>query len=325
MKPRCSGVGCKRMANRHCWEITDSQREEIFRHYWKDLDKEQKKMFICENVLEDYTARMKDIASVCKKKGKVIELKDYRREITFRYHFPINGQKLQVCQTMFVGTLCVAEKSVRVVVKGGFGLLQDSTYNAGLFEGGEQPKVYSKKLPVKKEFLSDEESSTEEDSESADDLCDDSSSENDSSSEEVLPKKNRKETCIPDAGRSWYRKKDKVSMKERCSGCKKQCSEITDAHRKSIFHHFWNNLDMKGKDDYVRDLVKVDKTVRAKMIESAFEKSGNPLDKEEISSRLCFKYFLPKGLGKEKVQVCCGMFEGTLSIGSSKIKRIISG
>lgn len=311
------------MSNRHCYKITDAQREELFRHYWKDLDKERKKIFICENVFEDSTATMKDIASVCKRKGKVIGVKNRKREATFRYHLPVNGERLQVCQTMFVGTLCVPEKSVRDVVKGSFGLLQDSTYNSALFEG-EDPNIQLIQKPkVEKESSSDGESSSEEESESLDNLCDDQSSVESGSEEEVYTKTVRKEAKIPESG--WYRRKDNVSMKERCSRCRRRCQEITDSQRQSIFDHFWNDLDRNAKDDFVRDLIIVDKPNRVKMIESAFEKSGNPLDKNEISGRLSFKYHLPKGLGNEKVVVCAGMFENTLSIGSSKIRRIVGG
>lgn len=309
------------MSNRHCHEITDVQREELFRHYWKDLDKERKKIFICENVFEDSTATMKDIANICKRKGKVIGVKNRKRETTFRYHFPVSGERLQVCQTMFVGTLCVPEKSVREVVKGSFGLLQDSTYNAALFEG-EDPMIQLKQKPKEeKETSSDGESSSEEESELLDNLCDDESSDESCSEEEVFTKSVRKAAPAPESG--WYRRKDKVAMKERCSRCRRKCKEITDSQRESIFDHFWNDLDRNAKDEFVRDLITVDKPNRVKMIESAFEKSGNPLDTNEISKRLSFKYHLPKGLGNEKIVVCAGMFEGTLSIGSSKIKRIV--
>lgn len=342
MKARCSGIGCKKMSNRHCSEITDSQREELFRHYWKDLDKEQKKLFLCENVFEDTTARIKDLANACKKKGKIIQLmKNTRREATFRYFLPVKNKKIQVCQAMFVGTLCIPDKRVRIVVKGGYGLLQDAACNASLYCGvdlddqKDQDEEKDQKIKFDIKVLSDESESSSSDSENEqdyDDLCDDkSSSDNSDSEEEVLSKKIKKEVFdnIDDDHKEvstsgWYRKTGNNSLRERCTGCKKQCIQISDSDRESIFDHFWNNLDKKGRDKFVRDLIVSEKTARAKMIEEAFEKNGAlELDEGDIPKRHTRKYYLPKGLGNEKVHVCMNMFEGTLAIGSSKIKRIM--
>ncbi|KAL5275939.1 hypothetical protein ACFFRR_001643 [Megaselia abdita] len=325
LKPRCSGLGCKRMSTRRCSEITDAQREEIFRHYWKDLDKEQKKIFICENVFEDSTARMKDIASVCMKKGKTIDLKSSRRESTFRYHLPVNGVKMTVCQTMFVGTLCVAQKSVRVVVKGSFGLIKNLNYNDCFFVNeNRKAKAEQQKSSDESGSSSNEEedSESEEDSEADANFCDDkSSSEGDFEEEEVLPKKERKTIEEPRGG--WYKKNNKF-LRDRCSeGCRRQCSQITNSQRQSIFNHFYNDLDSKGKDEFVRNMVTVDKTARTKMIESAFEKSGNTLEEGDVHRKFSLKYFLPKGLKNNKVSVCAVMFEATLSVSNSKIKRVV--
>lgn len=115
LKPRCPGSGCAKSQKRRCAEISDSQREELFDSFWKNLDKEQKKLFICENVLEHKVERRRALKGYKKLKKLNPEYEpseNSRRESTFQYFLPIGKERYQVCQKMFLNTLAVTSNYV---------------------------------------------------------------------------------------------------------------------------------------------------------------------------------------------------------------------
>lgn len=162
LKPRCPGSGCAKSRKRRCTEITDSQREELFESFWKTLDREQKKLFICENVLEHKVERRRALKGY--KKLKKLN-PDYepeensRRESTFQYFFPIGTERYQVCQKMFLNTLAVTSNYVHCWRK----------CNYKLFKNSVPDDVPKEELRTKDK----EESEEEEDSDSIQNSSDD--------------------------------------------------------------------------------------------------------------------------------------------------------
>lgn len=179
MKPRCPGSGCAKSHKRRCTDITDSQREELFESFWKTLDKEQKKLFICENVLEHKVQRRRALKGYKKLKKLNPEYEpvdNSRRESTFRYFLPIDKERYQVCQKMFLNTLAVTSNYVHCWRKCNFKLFKNSVPD-------DLPKVEdSKELKGKSDI-----SSSSEDEENFDEeLYDDNNSIQNSSDDEVI-------------------------------------------------------------------------------------------------------------------------------------------
>lgn len=132
LKPRCPGSGCARSFKRRCHEITDSQREELFESFWKTMDKDQKKLFICENVVEHSVQRRTALRGYKKRKKLNPEYEateSSRRDCSFRYFLPIGNERYQVCQKMFTNTLAVTSHYVHCSTKLSFNLFKNTPNN----------------------------------------------------------------------------------------------------------------------------------------------------------------------------------------------------
>ncbi|KAK7102050.1 hypothetical protein V1264_020337 [Littorina saxatilis] len=96
--PACISDFCRRSQQRHCNEISDEERSEIFSMFWKELDWGQRKTYVSSMVNYVQVKRRRGIG---------------RREGSFEYHLNVRGERLQVCKTTFLETLALKEWSVR--------------------------------------------------------------------------------------------------------------------------------------------------------------------------------------------------------------------
>ena len=94
---RCSSKRCSKA--KRCNDLSEEDRQRIFRKFWKDLDWGQRKI---------YTASLVDKGNVKRRK-----VEDSRRQCSITYHLRKDGERLEVCREMFLSTLCLGEWSVR--------------------------------------------------------------------------------------------------------------------------------------------------------------------------------------------------------------------
>jgi len=94
---RCSSKRCSKA--KRCNDLSEEDRQRIFRKFWKDLDWGQRKI---------YTASLVDKGNVKRRK-----VEDSRRQCSITYHLRKDGERLDVCREMFLSTLCLGEWSVR--------------------------------------------------------------------------------------------------------------------------------------------------------------------------------------------------------------------
>lgn len=102
---RCNSQLCKKSKVRNCEKFNDEKRQEIHNSFWKNMNWDQRKVYIVGLVNRKGTTRKTS------NQGS-------RREGTFDYFLPINqGQNLQVCRTTFLNTLCLGSYTVQSWVK----------------------------------------------------------------------------------------------------------------------------------------------------------------------------------------------------------------
>ena len=94
---RCSSKRCSKA--KRCNDLSEEDRQRIFRKFWKDLDWGQRKI---------YTASLVDKGNVKRRK-----VEDSRRQCSITYHLRKDGERLDVYREMFLSTLCLGEWSVR--------------------------------------------------------------------------------------------------------------------------------------------------------------------------------------------------------------------
>ena len=92
MRPACGSSFCEKSSTRHCNEINEEERQNLFNKYWKELNWTEKKMFVCSLIDVEET-----------KQHTTGE--ESRRSQTFFYHLEISGKRVPVCRTMFLHTL----------------------------------------------------------------------------------------------------------------------------------------------------------------------------------------------------------------------------
>lgn len=73
MGATCDSPTCKRWKNRHCNTISEDERGNLFKEFWKEMNWESKKMFVCSTV---------DILGT---KQKTVEGSNSRRGSSFYY------------------------------------------------------------------------------------------------------------------------------------------------------------------------------------------------------------------------------------------------
>lgn len=96
MKAGCISKYCEK--SRKCSKFCESARKEIFDSFWQ-MSWDQKKMYVTS--LIEFKIR------------KRIYVENSRRSISKSYHLIKNSTRLQVCRTMFLGTLGLTESMVR--------------------------------------------------------------------------------------------------------------------------------------------------------------------------------------------------------------------
>lgn len=87
-----------------CRTLTNEVRKELHDNFWKNLNWEQRKVYIASLVTQVApTHRRKD------------NLESSRRNLTLQYHLRMNDNKHRVCKKMFLNTFDLGEKCVRPV------------------------------------------------------------------------------------------------------------------------------------------------------------------------------------------------------------------
>uniref|UniRef100_A0A1B6MHZ9 Uncharacterized protein n=1 Tax=Graphocephala atropunctata TaxID=36148 RepID=A0A1B6MHZ9_9HEMI len=102
MGQTCSSNLCAQSRLRHCNTITEEQRKELFTDFWENLSWEEKK---------EYIVAMVERVEVNRRRSRT-GFKS-RRNVTLKYHFVLDGEKIQVCQKMFCHTLDVSKNFIK--------------------------------------------------------------------------------------------------------------------------------------------------------------------------------------------------------------------
>ncbi len=110
MKSACSSKECKRVKARHCSDITEDQRREIFKHFWQNTTWEQRRSFITTHVKKSATSRIYTTNENSRRKNSLqyfLTVKD-----------PTGGERtVQVCKRTFLNTLGIGDNLVRQWMK----------------------------------------------------------------------------------------------------------------------------------------------------------------------------------------------------------------
>ena len=101
MGPRCASRFCEKSSKRKCNDVSDDARENLFNKFWNDMDWNEKKLYIAGLV------DAKDTKQKTKESGPS------RRQTSFLYHLNINGDRVPVCQTMFLHTFDLSQGRVQ--------------------------------------------------------------------------------------------------------------------------------------------------------------------------------------------------------------------
>lgn len=101
----CNSEFCRKSQVRNCQKFNDEKRLEIHDNFWKQMNWDQRKVYVAALVSRRGTSRKTSENSS-------------RREGTFDYYLPIDeSQKLQVCRTTFLNTLSLGSYTVQSWVK----------------------------------------------------------------------------------------------------------------------------------------------------------------------------------------------------------------
>ena len=98
MGPACTSKTCANSKKRKCNEVSENDRENLFNTFWNDMDWNAKKVYIPGLIDAKETRR----PSTEKEKS--------RRQTSFYYHLNIDGNRVHVCQTMFLHTFDIRQK-----------------------------------------------------------------------------------------------------------------------------------------------------------------------------------------------------------------------
>lgn len=94
MGATCNSPTCKRWKNRCCNTISEDESGKIFHEFWKEINWDSKKMFVCSTV------------EIVPTKQKTVEGGHSRRGLSFFYF------KIPVCQSMYLNTLGLNKSEV---------------------------------------------------------------------------------------------------------------------------------------------------------------------------------------------------------------------
>ncbi|CAH0731003.1 unnamed protein product, partial [Brenthis ino] len=100
--PRCFSEFCKKSKLRGCNNIAETERQEIFIIFWKQMDWSQRQQYVVSNVECGNRKQIKKIDSAS------------RRNLSKQYFLNTESQgRVQVCMKTFLSTLGITENSVR--------------------------------------------------------------------------------------------------------------------------------------------------------------------------------------------------------------------
>lgn len=102
LKPPCNSEYCRKSSYRKCWDITQSQRQKLFDHFWKQLNWTQRR---------DYISRLIERLPPKRRMNKV-GMRSRRNE-TLLYYLPVDERKLQVCKIMFLYTFDIGGRMMQ--------------------------------------------------------------------------------------------------------------------------------------------------------------------------------------------------------------------
>lgn len=100
--PSCKSEFCAKSNTRHCKKLSDSDRCQIFRHFWR-LEWKEKKKFV-KSLIDSVPAKRRRTSH----KGDLSRKGDSKC-----YHLNLNSEKVQVCRVTFLNTLGIKEAMVR--------------------------------------------------------------------------------------------------------------------------------------------------------------------------------------------------------------------
>lgn len=100
MGPPCESSMCASSRFRFCSLITEEQRKDLFDDFWKNLNWLEKQEYVVNMVKKVERKQVKS------------KNKPSRRNATLKYHFVVDGEVVQVCKKMFLGTLAIKEATV---------------------------------------------------------------------------------------------------------------------------------------------------------------------------------------------------------------------
>ncbi|CAL8094746.1 unnamed protein product [Orchesella dallaii] len=106
LKESCSSPKCRRSKLRNCDMFSETDRQAIFIQFWKDLDWDQKRVYVL-------SLTEKVPTKACQSEGDFS-----RRSESIFYYLQRNGKKLKVCQKMFLNTLGLRQSQVFRWIKG---------------------------------------------------------------------------------------------------------------------------------------------------------------------------------------------------------------
>ncbi|KAG5277858.1 hypothetical protein AALO_G00092150 [Alosa alosa] len=103
--PRCTSVACEKSSKHHCSEITEADRDKIFKNFWENMTWEEKRMYVCSLV---------DVVAVQRRTGSDTS----RRSSTLVFFLKVReGQRMRVCKSLFLSTIGIGEWSALNWVK----------------------------------------------------------------------------------------------------------------------------------------------------------------------------------------------------------------
>jgi hypothetical protein len=118
---RCGGKICDMQDSKtvRCSRISDESRQKLFDMFWKELDWDQRRIYVCSMV---------DV--VPKKETKKGEGQESRRSCSLHYHLKVEDQRIRVCTKMFQNTLQIPHRTIIYWLdKGKDGMIRSTKYS----------------------------------------------------------------------------------------------------------------------------------------------------------------------------------------------------
>ncbi|KAK5647883.1 hypothetical protein RI129_002775 [Pyrocoelia pectoralis] len=114
IKPTCDSTFCRKSKMRHCETFLETTRQQIFREFWECMNWDQRKVFVCSNVIKAPTFRK-------------TANENSRRKGSYSYSLNNNTKTLKVCRKMFLNTLDLGYKTVQEWVNNGsYGMYKET-------------------------------------------------------------------------------------------------------------------------------------------------------------------------------------------------------